>query len=64
MNLVDAQDTDPCIYIRGSYPYTVIGSRVCKPCNVLNKLQKVCTCLVCSKAALPLLTYDNEYEYT
>ena len=34
MILVDVRDTDPCI--RGLCSYTIIGSRVCKPCNVLN----------------------------
>ena len=32
--LVEVQDTDPCL--RGLYPYTWIGSRACKLCNVLN----------------------------
>ena len=33
MNLVDVKDTDPYTC---TYPYTVKGSRVCKPCNVLD----------------------------
>ena len=51
MYLMGVQDPD--LYTC-TYPYTVKGSRVYKPCNVLNVKHKVLTSLVWYKATLPL----------